>query len=140
MMMKKQGEGFTLIELMVVVSLIAVLGAIAYPNYNSYMKKSRRADAKVVLTKVADRQERYYIQNNSYSDDGTDLGFDAATAFESDEAYYTVTISSLGSLRAGWTATAAAQGVQASDDDTSAGDCTSMTLDSTGLKTPEACW
>lgn len=140
MMLKKKGEGFTLIELMVVVALIAVLGAIAYPNYNSYMKKSRRADAKVVLAKVADRQERYYIQNNSYTDDGTDLGFDSASAFDSDESYYTVTISALGSLRSGWTATASGQGPQAGDDDTSAGDCTSMTMDSTGLKTPEACW
>ena len=59
--MKKQ-NGFTLIELMIVVAIIGVLSAIAYPSYQSYMKKSARADAKVGLTKLADKQERFYLQ------------------------------------------------------------------------------
>ena len=138
-MMMKKSKGFTLMELIVVVAIIAVIGAIAYPNYNSYMKKTRRADAKVGLAKVADRQERYYIQNNRYTTTASDLGLGGAATYTTDEGYYLVTITSAG-VTAGWTATADAQGVQAGDNDTSAGDCTTMTLDSTGLRTPAACW
>jgi len=139
MMMKKRNEGFTLMELMVVVAIIAVIGAIAYPNYNSYMKKSRRTDAKVGLTTVVDREERYYIANNTYTTDASKLGLGAAATYTTEEGYYLITITSTG-LTGGFTATAVAQGVQATDNDTSQGDCTTMTLDSTGLKTPAACW
>ncbi len=138
-MMMKKSKGFTLMELIVVVAIIAVIGAIAYPNYNSYMKKTRRADAKVGLAKVADRQERYYIQNNRYTITASDLGLGGGTTYITDEGYYEIEITSAG-VTSGWTATADAQGVQAGDNDTSAGDCTTMTLDSTGLRTPAACW
>ncbi len=139
MMMYKKSKGFTLMELMVVVAIIAVIGAIAYPNYNSYMKKTRRADAKVGLAKVVDRQERFYLQNSAYTDNASNLGLGATATWTTDEGYYLVTITS-NNLAAGYLATAVAQGVQAGDNDTSAGDCTTMTLDSTGLKTPTACW
>ena len=67
-------KGFTLIELMVVVAIIGVLGAIGYPSYDSYMKKSRRSDAKVALQKMADRQERFYLQNNTYTNNAANAG------------------------------------------------------------------
>ena len=128
--------GFTLIELMIVVAIIGIIGAIAFPSYNSYMDKSRRADAKAGMLKIADRQERYYIQNGAYTKTVTDLGFSDDL---SEEGYYKFSISSQ-STAADYTITAKAQGVQANDKNTSAGDCTTMTLDSTGLKTPTACW
>lgn len=135
-MTKTNEKGFTLIELMVVVAIIGIIAAVAFPSYDSYMKKTRRADAKVGLTKLADRQERYYLSNSSYTTDVTDLGF--ASPYVSDEGYYTISITAAGAN--GFTAQAVAQGAQTSDTDTSAGDCTTMTLDSTGLKTPAACW
>ena len=133
-------KGFTLIELMIVVAIIGIIGAIAFPSYDSYIKKSRRADAKVGLTKIADRQERFYLQNNTYSVSMTALGF---TDSNSDEGYYLLTITSSG-LTDTYTATATTTGAlkagQANDTDTSAGDCRTMTLDSTGLKMPDKCW
>ncbi|MGN6701858.1 MAG: type IV pilin protein [Burkholderiaceae bacterium] len=67
-------RGFTLIELMIVLAIVAILAAIAYPSYQEQVRKSRRADAQAVLTEAAQWMERYYTQNNNY---------DAATAFAS---------------------------------------------------------
>ena len=64
--MKKQ-TGFTLIELMIVVVIIAILAAIAIPSYQQYIQKTRRADAKETLTRMAAAQERYFFQNNGYA-------------------------------------------------------------------------
>jgi type IV pilus assembly protein PilE len=62
----KQAAGFTLIELMFVVTIIGILAAIAYPNYQDYLRKSRRADVTGTLTSFAAAMERYYTQHNSY--------------------------------------------------------------------------
>lgn len=59
--------GFTLIELMVVVVIISLLAAIAYPGYQQYVKRGRRADAKGTLLEMAQFMERYYAENNSYA-------------------------------------------------------------------------
>lgn len=67
-------RGFTLIELMIVLAIVAILATIAYPSYQEQVRKSRRADAQAVLTEAAQWMERYYTQNNNYS---------AATAFAS---------------------------------------------------------
>jgi len=138
--MINRNKGFTLMELMVVVAIVGVISAIAYPSYDNYMKKSRRSDAFTALTNVVDREERYYLQNNTYTKVATDLGF-AADPLPSDKGYYTVSIDSADVLT-GYTATATAvtSEAQANDTTTSAGDCTTMTLDSTGVKTPAACW
>jgi type IV pilus assembly protein PilE len=61
------GTGFTLIELMVIVVVVSLLAAIAYPGYQQYVKRGRRADAKAALTEMAQFMERYYSENNSYS-------------------------------------------------------------------------
>lgn len=62
----KKVSGFTLIELMIVVVVIGILAAIAIPNYQDYLKKSRRADATGTLTSLSAAMERYYTQHNSY--------------------------------------------------------------------------
>ena len=66
--------GFTLIELMITVAIIGILSAIAYPSYESYVRKSRRVDAKNALLDLASRQERYFSVNNKYSTTAADLG------------------------------------------------------------------
>lgn len=59
--------GFTLLELMIVVAIVAVLAGIAYPSYQDSIRKARRADAKAALLEAAGRQERFYTENNQYT-------------------------------------------------------------------------
>lgn len=59
-------KGFTLIELMIVVAIVGVLAAIAYPSYQEYIARARRADAKTVLLENAQFLERFYTQNGTY--------------------------------------------------------------------------
>ena len=73
----KAGSGFTLIELMIVVAIVAILAAVVYPSYQSAVTKTKRAEARAALMQVMQSQERYYSQNNSYLafSTGTPNGF-----------------------------------------------------------------
>lgn len=62
----RSARGFTLIELMIVVAIVAMLGAIAYPSYMSSVVKGRRAQGRTALTELLFQQERYLTQNNTY--------------------------------------------------------------------------
>jgi type IV pilus assembly protein PilE len=53
--------------MMVVVTVIAILAAIAIPNYNSYLRKGRRADAQAALTDIASRQQQYLLDARAYA-------------------------------------------------------------------------
>lgn len=74
----KKTHGFTLIELMIVVAVVGILAAIAYPSYKDYVLKSRRVDAKAALTEAAQRLEIFYARNGQYTTDMTDLGYAVA--------------------------------------------------------------
>lgn len=63
---RQRTRGFTLIELMIVVAIISILGAIAYPSYQEYVRKSRRAEGRTALIELLQQQERYMTQNNTY--------------------------------------------------------------------------
>lgn len=63
-------EGFTLIELMIVVAIVGILAAIAYPAYQDQVRKTRRADAQGALVELAQFMERIYTQNNTYKPGG----------------------------------------------------------------------
>ena len=75
---RKHVRGFTLIELMIVVAVIGILSAIAYPSYKSYILKSRRADAKNALLDLAAREERVFSTTNAYTTDRGTLGYGPA--------------------------------------------------------------
>lgn len=64
----KKSQGFTLIELMVVIVIVGILAAIAYPSYTDYVKRSRRSEAKTILMEVAQWMERKYGTDNCYTD------------------------------------------------------------------------
>ncbi len=84
-------KGVTLLELMIVVVIIGILTAIAYPNYRDFAAKAKRVEAKAALLKIATNQERFYLQNNTYTTNILLLGFDA-DPFISDSDSYSIQV------------------------------------------------
>jgi type IV pilus assembly protein PilE len=82
--MTQKSKGFTLIEVMIVVAVIAILVGIAMPNYREYVLRSNRAVAKGALLEVASRQEQYFLNNRSYTHLLTDLGYGASYYIDSE--------------------------------------------------------
>ena len=133
--MKKQ-NGFTLIELMIVVAIIGILASIAYPSYQRYMLESRRSDAHIALLSMADAQERFFLQNNFYTTDVTQVGNAASL-----EGFYTLAVTAADANSYTLTAIPVAGSAQAQDvgcEGTAAAN--TITLTSARQKTPATCW
>jgi type IV pilus assembly protein PilE len=64
--------GFTLIELMITVAVVAILASIAYPSYQAQLRTSRRADAQASLMELQSFMERFFTENNCYENKGAD--------------------------------------------------------------------
>jgi type IV pilus assembly protein PilE len=67
--------GFTLIELMVTIVVLAIIVGIAVPSYQQQVRKSRRADARNAVLDLAGREERFLSISNSYSQIPADVGY-----------------------------------------------------------------
>jgi type IV pilus assembly protein PilE len=63
---KSRQQGFTLIEVMTVLVIVALLAVIAYPSYEEAVRKSKRTEGRAALMQLLQQQERYYSQHNSY--------------------------------------------------------------------------
>ncbi|MGI9270289.1 MAG: type IV pilin protein [Woeseiaceae bacterium] len=66
MRIMKHMRGITLLELMVVVVIIGILTAIAYPNYREFAARAKRTEAKAILLEIASNQERFYLNANRF--------------------------------------------------------------------------
>jgi len=125
-------QGFTLIELMVTVAILAILAAIVIPSYNAQVRKGSRSDAITGLTKAAQDLERCHSSALTYND-ATCTDYTAGVL--SDRGLYTITAADIGGAAAqnAQTYTLRADPVagktQASDDT-----CAVFTLDHTGLR------
>lgn len=82
-------RGVTLIELMIVVVVVAILAAVAYPSFLDQVRKTRRADGKAMLLQTSQQLERCYTRVSRY--DGCGIAFPIA----SDEAFYSVSAPTL---------------------------------------------
>lgn len=150
--MKRQTEGFTLIELMITVAIVAILAAIAYPSYRDQVNSSRRSDAQGALSSFALAMERYYTRSNTYlgaagtqlapANSGAPWVFPTEAPLDGATKYYNLTIKA-GATQSTYTLVATPKGAQAGDG--------VMELDSTGAKrwdrdnsggfgANEACW
>jgi type IV pilus assembly protein PilE len=92
--MKRRTSGFSLIELMIVVTIATILAVIAIPSYNNQIRKSRRTEAKTAIMDLAAREERYYATQNVYSSDGMALQYGVAFPVPTAN-YYTITVNQM---------------------------------------------
>lgn len=149
--MTQKNKGFTLIEVMIVVAILAIIVALALPNYREYILRANRAVGKSALLEAASRQEQYFLNNRSYTHQLTDLGYSANYYVDSEGqplsagagSIYQITITepSSNTGETAYTLSAIPQGGQA--DDTK---CGSLGIDEqadktvTGTKTDTYCW
>jgi type IV pilus assembly protein PilE len=127
----KRIPGFTIIELMIVLVIVAILLSLAYPSYIQYVRKAKRGEAQQLLLNWSINQEIFRSNNTEYAD------VDDLTAPTSDD----YTLSPDGTPTATlYTLQAVAGGDQVNDKARGGTPCSTLTLNQNGVKNPPACW
>ena len=133
--MKKQ-LGFTRIELMIVVTIVGILAAVAMPAYQNHTRKARRSEAQQLMLDMVGKQEQYIIDKRAYTDNFSNTGLNltssewdctASTNTRCDNNFYQIAITLTAGPPIGYLITATAQNRQVVDGD--------LTLTNLGVKT-----
>jgi len=124
--MRKTMRGITLMELMIVVVIVGILAAIAYPNYREFAARAKRNEAKAALLQIATNQERFYLQNGTFTLDLTRLGF-SSDPFITDSESYSVQVNEANAANFRATANFRLGGAEA-------GKCLTFQIDGRGQK------
>lgn len=126
-------KGFSLIELMVSVSIIGIVSALAYPSYVGYVSSSLRTEGQTELLRLANLEEQYYVDFRTYTVDLKLLGEESTAIYTENKNYYIrVEIADASEFEM----RAYAKEEQATNDS----DCTPLTITHAGEKGPEGCW
>lgn len=141
----KRARGVTLIELMIVIVVVAILASIAVPSYRNYILRTNRTDGRAHLLRVQVAQEKFFLQNNTYTLNLTaappaGLGIGLGAGNITPEGHYVITVAAgAGGIGTSYLATATAAGGQTQD--TAA--CLTLTINDQGVRAPaesSGCW
>lgn len=124
-----KAKGFTLIELMVTIVIVAILASIAIPSYREYVLRGNRRAAQAAMMEIATRQQQYFVANRVYAGSIADLGYSLP---EEVQGKYTAALETAAGPPPTFEITFSPEGSQAGDGD--------LTLDSDGNKGPAEKW
>ncbi len=119
---RKAHRGFTLIELMITVAIVAILSALAYPSYREYIARGQRSQAATDLMLAHQWMERFYTENNRYDQSSGGTATNGASGLLAQRfaqtpaegsASYTVRLSAVG--RDSYTLVATRTGIMSAD-------------------------
>jgi type IV pilus assembly protein PilE len=145
MNIERRRFGFTLLELLVALSIIAILTALSVPSYQQHVRQARRADGQTALLRVAIAQERFRARCSRYADrvdgasgcapDAERLGLGLSA--RSPDGHYRLSLTEAGA--SGFLAHAEPIGHQAGDRAHGVA-CNPLTIDQNGHREPSVCW
>ena len=143
----RHARGFTLIELVVAMTVIAILATLAVNSYRTYVIEAHRSDAWAALLLIQAAEEKFFLQNGTYTTDLADApptGLGIGTTTNSG-GFYTLSVAadtatnSTNTIATSYIATATATGAQTSDN----ANCQAFTVNTLGNRTPAdstGCW
>jgi type IV pilus assembly protein PilE len=137
--MRRRVQGFTLIELMIVVAIVAILAAIAYPSYQDYVRRGKRSAAESALMDLAAKQQAYLVDRREFAAATADLGFAPPSEIAGDFAFGVNADNAASPPTFSVTATPASS-LMLGDHSCGMSAGTPLSIDQGGKKSPAACW
>jgi len=134
-------DGFTLVELLIVIAIVAVLMSIVLPSYQDSIRKGRRSDAMSALMDASNREEQFMLDRNTYTTTISAGGLNMSTL--SQDGHYTITaVAGANGITRSYSLTATPVATSPQADDSK---CLSFTITSSGSKTATGtlgnkCW